>query len=67
MDSAEESAASYWPGLSTVGTDDIKALTKFLRCLVTDYLKIETCCDCILTAFRPGKLTSSSSLFFMVS
>lgn len=67
MDSAEESVASYWPGSSTVGTDDIKALTNLLRCLVTDYLKRETCCDCILTTFRPGKLTSSSSLFFMVS
>ena len=40
-----------------VNTDDTKAVSKFLRHLVTDYLKIESCCGCTrAVAFRPGKL-----------
>lgn len=64
------SATGKWillrTGWSIVNTDDVKALIKFLRFLVTDYLKIETFCDHMLTPFRPGKLTSSYSLYFMV-
>jgi len=52
---------------AVVNTDDIKAVTKFLRRVVTDYCKVETCCDCTKVAvFRPGKLILSYSLFFMV-
>lgn len=50
-----------------MNTVDIKAVTNFVRHLVTDYLKIETCCGCTrVAAFRPGKLILSCFLFFMV-
>lgn len=50
---------------AVVNTDDIKAVTKFLRRLVIDYLKTETCCGCTReAAFRPGKLNFKLLLVF---
>lgn len=46
-----------------MNTDDVKAPTKFLRCLITDYLKIETWCDCILTAFSQENLVQDTPYF----